>query len=94
MPRAIYNGTVIAETDQFEEVEGNVYFPRDSLREGAFERSDHTTVCGWKGTANYFHVVVDGQRCDNAAWTYESPLPAAARIKDYVAFWKDVRVER
>ena len=94
MPRAIYNGKVIAECDTFEEVEGNIYFPADSLVDGYFEASDHTSVCGWKGTASYYTVVVDGQRNPNAAWYYPSPKPAAANIKDHVAFWRGVTVTK
>lgn len=94
MPRALYNNQIIAESDSFEEVEGNVYFPASAIKQGFFEKSDHTTVCGWKGTASYYHVVVDGDRNENAAWYYADPKPAAANIKDYVAFWRGVKVER
>lgn len=94
MPRAIWNGQVIAETTTFEEVEGNVYFPAAALKRAHFEDSDHTSVCPWKGTANYYHLVVDGERNDNAAWYYVDPKAAAANIKGHVAFWKGVKVER
>jgi len=94
MPRAIWNGTVVAETDSFEEVDGNVYFPPASLRREFFEDSAKTTVCGWKGTASYYSLVVDGQRNDDAAWVYRDPKQAAAQIKDHVAFWRGVTVER
>lgn len=94
MAKATWQGKVIAESDDFEVVEGNVYFPRDAIKSEYFEESDHTSVCGWKGTANYFNVVVDGQRNDNAAWYYADPKSAAANIKDHVAFWKGVSVER
>ena len=94
MAKATWQGKVIAESDEFEVVEGNVYFPRGAIKSEYFETSDHTSVCGWKGTANYFHVVVDGQRNDNAAWYYATPKSAAANIKDHVAFWKGVSVER
>lgn len=94
MAKATWQGTVIAESDEFEVVEGNVYFPRGAIKSEFFEASDHTSVCGWKGTANYFHVVVGGQRNDNAAWYYADPKSAAANIKDHVAFWKGVSVER
>ena len=93
MAKATWNGVVIAESDTFETVEGNVYFPRNSIVEGFFEPSDHHTTCGWKGVASYFHVVVDGKRNDNAAWFYPEPKSAAAKIKDHVAFWKGVSVE-
>lgn len=94
MPRAVYNGTVIAETEQFEEVEGNVYFPPGSLKDEFFEESSKTSFCPWKGTAGYFTVVVDGQRNEDAAWIYRDPKEKALNIKDHVAFWKGVTVER
>jgi uncharacterized protein (DUF427 family) len=92
VPKAIWNGAVIAESDQTIVVEGNHYFPPDSLKREYFKPSTHTTVCGWKGTANYYDVVVDGQTNANAAWYYANPLPAAAQIAGYVAFWKGVQV--
>jgi uncharacterized protein (DUF427 family) len=94
MPRAIWNGKVIAESDTFEEVEGNVYFPPDSIVPSHYAPSDHTSVCGWKGTARYHHVVVDGETNENAAWYYPETKPAADNIKGYVAFWRGVTVER
>ncbi|HHH11821.1 MAG TPA: DUF427 domain-containing protein [Sorangium sp.] len=94
MPQAIWNGHVIADTSDFEEVEGNVYFPPAALKREFFEDSTHTSVCGWKGTANYYHVVVAGKRNDNAAWYYAAPKPAAANITGYVAFWKGVTIKR
>jgi uncharacterized protein (DUF427 family) len=94
MPRAIWNGKVVAESDTFEEVEGNVYFPPSALKAEHFAPSATTTVCGWKGTANYYDVLVDGQRNSDAAWVYRDPKPAAANIKDHVAFWRGVKVER
>lgn len=94
MAQATWNGQVIAESETFEVVEGNVYFPPGSLKREFFEASDHTTVCSWKGTASYYTVVVDGQRNANAAWYYPAPKSAAANIQDHVAFWKGVKVER
>ncbi|MEM8607661.1 MAG: DUF427 domain-containing protein [Myxococcota bacterium] len=94
MAKATWRGKVIAESDDFEVVEGNVYFPRGSIKDEYFEASDHTSVCGWKGTAKYFHLVVDGERNQDAAWYYANPKSAAASIKDHVAFWKGVTVER
>lgn len=94
MAKAIYNGEVIAESAAYEVVEGNVYFPPDSLRSEFFVPSTHTTVCGWKGTARYYDVVVRGERNPGAAWYYPEPKPAAANIKDHVAFWRGVTVER
>ena len=94
MARATWNGTVLAESDDFEVVEGNVYFPPGSLKQEHFESSSHTSVCGWKGTASYYHLVVDGKRNENAAWFYPTPKSAAKKITDHVAFWKGVDVER
>jgi uncharacterized protein (DUF427 family) len=94
MPRAIWNGAVIAESDTFELVEGNVYFPPEALVEGFFAASTKTTVCGWKGTASYYDVVVGDKRNEGAAWFYADPKPAASNIKGYVAFWRGVQVER
>ena len=94
MAKATWQGKVLAESDDFEVVEGNVYFPRAAINEEFFESSDHHTVCPWKGTARYHHVVVDGERNENAAWFYPEPKSAAAQIKDHVAFWKGVVVER
>ena len=93
MARAVFNGTVVAESDIFEVVERNVYFPPNSLKRDCFRPSDHTTVCSWKGTANYYSVEADGERAENAAWTYHDPKPKAANIKDYVAFYPIVTVE-
>jgi uncharacterized protein (DUF427 family) len=94
MPRAIWNGTVIAESDRHEIVEGNVYFPPEALKADFFRPSDRTTVCGWKGTARYHDVVVDGKVNPAAAWYYPDPKPAAANIRGHVAFWQGVTVER
>ncbi len=94
MPSAKWNGQVIAETTKFETVDGNIYFPRDSLKESFFKPSSHKTVCSWKGTASYFDVVVDGKVNENAAWYYAEPKDAAKNIKGYVAFWKGVEVSR
>ena len=94
MARATWNGVTIAQSDTFEVVEGNVYFPREALRAEHFAASEKTTVCGWKGTANYFDVVVDGQRNPDAAWYYADPKPAAQNIRGHVAFWRGVTVTR
>ncbi len=94
MPRAMWNDQVLAETESFETVEGNVYFPRASINEDNFEDSGHTSVCPWKGTARYFHVVAGGACNENAAWYYPDPKEAAANIKDHIAFWKGVKVEK
>jgi uncharacterized protein (DUF427 family) len=94
MPRAIWNDTVLAETDAFEEVEGNVYFPLSSLKMEHFKETSHTSFCPWKGTAGYFSIEAGGQTNENAAWFYREPKEKAANIKDHVAFWKGVTVER
>lgn len=94
MPKAKWKGRVIAETEAFELVEGNVYFPPDTVSRESLKPSSTTTVCAWKGTAHYYHVVVDGEENRDAAWYYPEPKPAAANIKDHVAFWRGVEVER
>ena len=94
MPRALWKGKVIAESDTYETVEGNIYFPPGSVREEHLKPSPTHTVCGWKGTASYYNVVVDGEENRDAAWFYPEPKPAAANIKDHVAFWRGVTVER
>ena len=93
MPRAIWNGVVLAESDACVVVEGNQYFPPDALDRQYFRPSETHTVCGWKGTASYFDVVVDGQVNKDAAWYYPSPKPAAQQIAGGVAFWRGVRIE-
>jgi len=93
MPKAIWNGTVLAESNRCEVVEGNQYFPPDAIDRRYFRESATHTVCSWKGTASYFDVVVNGETNADAAWYYPDPKPAAAQIKDYVAFWHGVRVE-
>lgn len=95
MPRATWNGAVLAEasTEQVETVEGNTYFPPSALRMERFAPSETHSVCPWKGAASYYDVVVDGERNAEAAWYYPAPKEAAANIKDYVAFWRGVTVE-
>jgi uncharacterized protein (DUF427 family) len=93
MAKATWNGVVIAESDATVVVEGNHYFPPTALKPEHFTPSSTHTVCGWKGQASYYTVVVNGQENRDAAWYYPDPLPAAANIKGYIAFWKGVRVE-
>ncbi len=93
MARAILNGVVIAESDETVLVEGNHYFPPDSIHREFFSDSDRTTVCGWKGMANYYDISVNGDVNRSAAWYYATPTTAASQIKDYVAFWGKVSVE-
>ncbi len=91
--RAIWNDTVIAESDATVVVEGNHYFPLDSVDQSVLRPSDTHSVCPWKGTASYWSVEVDGTSSADAAFTYSEPKDAAAQIKDHVAFWKGVTVE-
>ena len=93
MPRAIWNGQVLAESDDTVVVDGNHYFPADSIDRKFFADSDKTTVCGWKGTASYYDVVVDGETNPAAAWYYPAAKPKAANIEGHVAFWRGVKVE-
>ncbi len=93
MTKAIWHEVVLAESDDTEIVEGNKYFPPDSLERQYFRESEAHSLCGWKGTANYYDVVIDGQINEQAAWYYPDPMPAATNIKGYVAFWKGVEVE-
>ena len=93
MATASWNGKVIAESSATVVVEGNHYFPEQSLNRDFVESSDHTSECGWKGTANYYHVVVDGERNENAAWFYANPKPEAENISGHIAFWKGVVVQ-
>ena len=94
MAKATWNGAVIAESDVYEVVEGNVYFPPDAVRADHLRPSETHTVCGWKGTASYYTVVVDGQENVDAAWYYPEPRDAAKNIAGHVAFWKGVVVEK
>lgn len=93
MAKAVWNGAVLAESDNTVMVEGNHYFPKDTLNEQYFTEASSTSRCPWKGTANYFDVTVDGDVNRGAAWIYHEPKAAAADIKDHVAFWRGVRVE-
>lgn len=93
MPKATWEGAVLAQSDRCVVVEGNQYFPPDDVRREVLEPSDHTSVCPWKGTARYYDVVVNGKRNPNAAWYYPEPSPAAREIAGHIAFWKGVRVE-
>ena len=93
MARAIWAGKVIADSKHAVTIEGNHYFPVDDVKQEFLKPSQHTSVCPWKGTAHYYHLEVDGMKNENAAWYYPQPKPAAAEIKDHVAFWKGVRVE-
>ncbi len=93
MPRAIWNGTVLADSPDTVVVEGNHYFPPASIKSEYFQPSKTHTTCPWKGTASYYSVSVNGQTNPDAAWYYPDPKPEAAQIKGRVAFWKGVKVE-
>jgi uncharacterized protein (DUF427 family) len=94
MARALWKGTVIAESDHVETVEGNTYFPADAIHREFVRPSATHTTCPWKGLASYYDVVVNGETNRDAAWYYPAPSAAAANIKDHVAFWRGVSVER
>lgn len=94
MAKAIWNGATLAESNVFEVVEGNVYFPPSAIKREYFQDSATHTTCPWKGVASYYNVVVNGQTNQDAAWFYSSPKDAAKQIKDHVAFWKGVTVEQ
>ena len=90
--RATWKGAVLAESDDTVVVEGNHYFPPDSIKREHFRESETHTVCPWKGTASYYDVVVGGEVNGDAAWYYPQPKDAARQIKDHVAFWRGVKV--
>ena len=92
MVSARWNGAVIAQSDDTVVVEGNHYFPRDSVKVDFLQGSDKTSVCGWKGTAHYQSLIVDGKTNTDAAWYYPEPKDAAREITDRIAFWKGVEV--
>ena len=92
--KAIWKDAVIAESDETIIVEGNHYFPPNSINQNFFQSNNHHTTCPWKGNASYYNIAVNGDMNSNAAWYYPNPNSAASNIKDYVAFWKGVRVEK
>ncbi len=92
MPKATWNGTVIAASDACEIVEGNRYFPPAAVRREFLRASETHTACGWKGVASYYDVVVGGQVNKDAAWYYPETKEAARHIRGYIAFWKGVQV--
>ncbi len=93
MATATFNGTIIAESDATIVVEGNHYFPPASIKREFFTEHDRTSVCSWKGTANYYTVSVDGESAEAAAWYYAEPMEKATNIVDYVAFYPAVTVD-
>lgn len=90
--KAIWNGKVIAESDKTINIEGNQYFPVESVNKELLTSSEAHTVCPWKGTASYYDIVVDGKTNKDAAWYYPEPKALADKIKGYIAFWKGVEV--
>ena len=93
MSKAIWAGKVIADSNRCLVVEGNQYFPPDAIKKEFFKPSEYISECPWKGTAHYYTLEIDGMTNENAAWYYPQPKPAAAQIKDHIAFWKGVKVE-
>lgn len=92
MAQAIWRGVVIAESQDTVIIEGNHYFPPDSIKQSHFVESSDSTICPWKGKASYYDIVVDGEVNPAAAWYYSSPKPAARQIADHIAFWRGVQV--
>ncbi|QKD84543.1 DUF427 domain-containing protein [Thermoleptolyngbya sichuanensis A183] len=93
MPKATWNGAVLAESDRCVVVEGNQYFPPDAIQSEYFQPSDTHTTCPWKGVASYYNIVVDGRVNKDAAWYYPAPKDAAKEITGHIAFWRGVKVE-
>ncbi|HEY4718899.1 MAG TPA: DUF427 domain-containing protein [Anaerolineales bacterium] len=92
MPKAIWKGTVLAESEKTIMVEGNHYFPPETIFPEYFSKSESHTVCPWKGVASYYNIRVGDQLNYDAAWFYAQPSPAAKMIKDYIAFWRGVEI--
>lgn len=93
MLRAVWNGVVLAETERTVRLEGNHYFPPESLRREYFIQSRTKSLCPWKGLASYYTVEAGGMANPDAAWYYPHPSPLARRIRNHVAFWNGVRIE-
>jgi len=94
MAKATWESAVLADSSKTIEIEGNQYFPPDSINREFFQQSSQHSTCPWKGIASYYDLVVDGKRNAGAAWYYPDPKPEATQIKNYVAFWKGVSVEQ
>jgi len=94
MAKAIWNNATIAESEQCRVVEGNHYFPPETVRREYLRPSETQTTCGWKGVASYYDLVVNGEINEDAAWYYPETKPAADNIKGYIAFWHGVKIER
>lgn len=91
--KAVWNGKILAESDDIVFVEGNAYFPMSSIKKEYFTESDSTTLCPWKGKANYMSVTVNGKTNRNCAWYYQRPSFLAKKIRDRIAFWNGVTIE-
>ena len=94
MATAEWNGEILAESENYEVVEGNIYFPPEAIKTKFFKKSDNQTTCFWKGVASYYNIEVDGKANADAAWYYPDPSDKAAKLKDHVAFWKGVKITR
>jgi uncharacterized protein (DUF427 family) len=94
MAKAVWNGKVIAESEKFETVEGNLYFPESTVNREYLRSSSTTSTCPWKGQARYYTILIDGQENPDAAWYYPDPKPAARNIKGHIAFWRGVEIEK
>lgn len=92
--KAIWNNQIIAESNDTLVIEGNQYFPTETVKKEFIKPSDTHTTCPWKGIASYYHVEVDNETNEDAAWYYPEPKDAAKPIKNYVAFWRGVRLEK
>jgi uncharacterized protein (DUF427 family) len=93
MVKAIWNGVVIAESNETKVVEGNHYFPPDSIKKEYLKESKTTSICPWKGKASYYDVVVKGKVNKAAAWHYPKPSLLAKKIKDHIAFWNGIEIK-
>lgn len=91
--KAVWNDEIVAESDRTIEVEGNQYFPPESVKTEYLHASDTQYTCPWKGKAKYFHIVSDGKRIEDGAWSYPNPTKEAEHIKGYVAFWDGMTIE-
>ncbi len=91
--KAIWNGEVIAQSDKIINLEGNKYFPAHTVNRAFLKKSETHTICPWKGHASYYDIIVDGKINKDAAWYYPDPKPMASKIKNYVAFWKGVKIK-
>jgi len=92
--KAIWNGKIIAESNSTISLEGNIYFPPDSVKIEYLEKSKTHTKCPWKGLAHYYNIVVDSKVNEDAAWTYPQPSDAAKQIKNFIAFWRGIKIEK